>query len=192
MKKALNFGIDIDGTVTCPTTFVPYLNQSFNVNLSYEEIKEYNLAKAVNITDEEFNKWLWDNESEIYKTSPLAQNVKEILFSWHKQHQLIYISARHKRYEQITYDWFTKQDLPYHHIHCTGDHNKVTPVLFNKIDLFFEDNYNNACQIAEECKIPVILFDTPYNQGSIPAAVKRVPTWNEANEWVNNWIKQTV
>ena len=31
MKK--RFGIDIDGTVTCPTTFVPYLNEGFNFSM---------------------------------------------------------------------------------------------------------------------------------------------------------------
>ncbi|KHF31202.1 hypothetical protein LR68_00151 [Anoxybacillus sp. BCO1] len=28
------FGIDIDGTVTCPSTFIPYLNKSFQKNLN--------------------------------------------------------------------------------------------------------------------------------------------------------------
>jgi uncharacterized protein len=192
MKKVLNFGIDIDGTVTCPKTFVPYLNKSFNKNLTYNDIKQYNLAQVINITEDEFNKWLWENEEEIYKDSLLSEAVKETLYDWHNKHQLIYISARHKRYEQLTYDWFSKHNIPYHDIHCTGAHNKITPVRSNKIDLFFEDNYNNACQIAEECEIPVVLFDTPYNQGVLPKDVKRVPNWNEANTWVNNWIKQNI
>ena len=41
MKK--RFGIDIDGTVTCPKTFIPYLNKSFNLKLTLEDINEYDL-----------------------------------------------------------------------------------------------------------------------------------------------------
>jgi uncharacterized HAD superfamily protein len=191
MHKTFNFGIDIDGTVTCPTTFIPHLNQSFNVNLTIEDIKQYNLAKALNITDEAFAQWLRDNESEIYKNPPLASNAKDILSNW-QHHQLIYISARHSRYETITNNWFTKLGLPYHQIHCTGDHNKIEPVLNNNIDVFFEDNFNNACQISEECQIPVVLFDTPYNKGTLPDLVSRVSGWPEAKLHVDNWIKQAI
>lgn len=192
MKMVLKFGIDIDGTVTSPTTFVPYLNKSFNLNLTYNDIKDYNLAKAVNITDEEMSKWFLQNEAGIYQESPLAENVRETLEQWHQDYQLIYISARDKRYEEITYDWFAENNMPYHAIHCTGKHNKVVPVQENKIDLFFEDNYKNACQIAEECGIPVVLFDTPYNQGPLPNMVKRVSNWQEAKDWVNNWVMKKI
>ena len=42
--------------------------------------------------------------------------------------------------------------------------------------------------IHEECNIPVLLFDTPYNQDPIPKGVIRVNNWNEANKWVKNWL----
>jgi uncharacterized protein len=60
-----NFGIDIDGTVTCPTTFIPYLNQSFGLNLTLDDIKEYDLVPAVKVTEQELAKWFAENEANI-------------------------------------------------------------------------------------------------------------------------------
>ena len=34
--------------------------------------------------------------------------------------------------------------------------------------------------IHEQCHIPVLLFNTPYNQDPIPDGVIRVHNWNEA------------
>jgi uncharacterized protein len=44
--------------------------------------------------------------------------------------------------------------------------------------------------ISEELSIPVLLFNTPYNQKPIPEGVIRVNNWMEADEWVQHWLKQ--
>ncbi len=57
------------------------------------------------------------------------------------------------------------------------------------MDIFFEDKHDNAVMIHEECNIPVILFNTPYNQEPIPNGVIRVNNWKQAYIWVENWVK---
>ena len=42
----VRFGIDIDGTVTCPTSLLPHINNAFKANLQLDDIKEYDLTKA--------------------------------------------------------------------------------------------------------------------------------------------------
>lgn len=86
------FGIDIDGTVTSPETFVPHLNKAFNANLTYEDITEYDFLPFVNATREELAQWFTDNEAAIYKTSPLAPHAKEIL-----QHGISSMSSFYQR-----------------------------------------------------------------------------------------------
>ena len=44
--RNLRFGIDIDGTVTCPTSLLPHINKQFGCNLVLDDIKEYDLTKA--------------------------------------------------------------------------------------------------------------------------------------------------
>jgi uncharacterized HAD superfamily protein len=58
------------------------------------------------------------------------------------------------------------------------------------VDIFLEDKHDNAVEIHEECKIPVLLFDTPYNREPIPEGVIRVYNWKEACHWVENWQRE--
>ncbi|WP_110111358.1 hypothetical protein [Bacillus sp. CGMCC 1.16541] len=182
------FGIDIDGTVTCPTTFIPYLNESFQLDLTLDDITEYDLTPFVGVTQEELGKWFLENESHIYSNAPLAQDAKKVLSDWQAEHELFFISARHDKLLDVTKEWFTKQNLSFHHIELIGSHYKVETAKRLGVDIFFEDKHDNACDISEECQIPVILFDTPYNRDPIPKNVIRVYNWIEAKQWVNNWL----
>jgi uncharacterized HAD superfamily protein len=186
LKRKL--GIDIDGTVTCPTTFIPYLNRGFNLNLTLKDLTEYNLAAVLGTSDEAFYKWMKEHESVIYENAPLVAHVMPILTNWHNKHELIYISARPQEYFDITNDWFSKNGVPFHYIELIGKHDKLEAVKHHNIDVFFEDKHDNACDISEECKIPVILFNTPYNQNPVPRNVVRVNDWNEAHRWVENYF----
>ncbi|MDG5788769.1 hypothetical protein QA612_14955 [Evansella sp. AB-P1] len=186
MCKKYRFGIDIDGTVTSPETFIPHINKYFNTSLTLKDITEYDLSNVLKITKNEFWKWMKQHEENIYKEADLALYAKEILVHWNSLHELFYISARPVHVHDLTMDWFQRCELPYDHIELLGQHNKLAAVKKHKIDLFFEDKHDNACAIAEECGIPVILLDTPYNQDSIPDLVYRVNNWKEAKTLIEN------
>ncbi|WP_338379247.1 hypothetical protein, partial [Enterococcus faecium] len=49
MKK--RFGIDIDGTVTCPSSMVPFLNEAFNLNITLDDVKQYDLMPLVSVSE---------------------------------------------------------------------------------------------------------------------------------------------
>lgn len=186
--KINRLGIDIDGTITRPDSFIPYLNKSFNKNLTIEDITQYDLLPLLNISTERFWKWMDENEPIIYANSPLVDQAKEIIHYWQDDFKLLYISARRQHLQDITKDWFIKNNIPYDEINLVGNHNKIEAVKNKKIDLFLEDKHDNACSIAEECHIPVILFDTPYNQDPIPKNVIRVKNWLEANKRIQELL----
>ena len=184
------FGIDIDGTVTCPTSLIPYLNKSFNLSLTLDDITEYDLTPFVNVSSEELARWFINTEHEIYANSPLAKGAKEILTKWEQQHELFFISARGSHLLSLTKEWFVDNALQFDHIDLIGTHDKIGAAKQHKVDLFFEDKHDNAVMIHEECQIPVILFNTPYNQASIPTGVIRVNHWQEAYLWVEKWVHE--
>ncbi|WP_071460144.1 hypothetical protein [Bacillus massilinigeriensis] len=190
MKKR-RLGIDIDGTVTCPSSIIPFLNKDFELNITLQDIKEYDLLPLVSVSREEFNKWFMDNEPEIYKTSPLAIGAKYILQKWQEEHELYFISARGHHLLDVTKAWFSTHDLLFSHIELIGSHDKVETVKNFSVELFFEDKHDNAVAIHEQCGIPVILFNTPYNQDPIPEGVVRVNDWFEAKAWVDDWVRKT-
>lgn len=189
MNKQIRFGLDIDGTITSPETFLPYLNEHFNVNITLEDITQYELSPLLNVTNDQFSQWLSQYEPIIYENAKLANFFTDALKEWQASHHFTYISARGTHLLQVTQNWFDKHKVPYHHIELLGQHDKVNAVKKHNINIFFEDKHDNACNIAEDCKIPVILFDTPYNQDPIPNQVVRVKDWREAKSWVRNWFK---
>ncbi|WP_156321177.1 hypothetical protein [Bacillus sp. JCM 19041] len=182
------FGLDIDGTITDPATFVPYINKDFNKTLTLDDLSEYDLTKVLNISDKEFWGWMETNEPLIYSQAELALHAEQTLHKWSKLHDLIFITARRNHLTEVTTSWFSKQKLPYNHIELVGKHDKLDAVREHKLDVFFEDKHDNAVAIAEEFNIPVLLFDTPYNRLNSPNNVIRVANWTEANNWIDNWL----
>jgi uncharacterized HAD superfamily protein len=188
MKK--RFGIDIDGTVTCPKSILPFINKAFGLNILYEDVIQYDYNPYVNVSEKEFAEWFTENEPAIYASSPLANGAGNVLKKWKNEHELFFISARSSHLLELTTKWFIDKGLSFDHIELIGSHDKVASVKKHGVEIFFEDKHDNAVMIHEECQIPVILFDTPYNQDPIPNGVIRVNNWREANKWVENWMKQ--
>ena len=187
----LRLGIDIDGTVTSTETFVPYLNQSFDLNITLDDITQYDLTSLLKISQEDFWKWMDENEPAIYKEAPLAPFAKEVLNNWKETHHLIYITARRKHLEELSLSWFKENELFYHQVDLVGSHHKIEAAKNHNVQVFFEDKHDNAVMIAEELQIPVILFDAPYNREPIPSNVIRVSNWLEAKKWVDHHWQQT-
>ncbi|GIN73583.1 putative nucleotidase YqfW [Bacillus sp. J14TS2] len=186
MKK--RFGIDIDGTVTCPTSLIPHINKAFQINITLDDLTEYELTDCLDLPEEAVSDWYINTESEICAQSPLADGAKSILNDWFFEYELYFISARSNRVMDITKTWFLDKEIDFHHIELIGSHNKVGTARKYDIDLFFEDKHDNAVAISNELDIPVILFDTPYNRKPIPKKVIRVHNWQEAKDWVDQWI----
>lgn len=186
--KEKRFGIDIDGTVTCPTSLIPFINKDFSLNITLNDIKKYDLSEALDIPAERFSDWFNKREPAIYSSSPLAQGAKEVLLEWKKHFQLFFISARRSHLLEITEKWFNEQDILYDKIELIGSHDKIKAAKQYNVDLFFEDKHDNAVSIHKELNIPVVLFNTPYNQDPVPSGVIRVDSWAQAEQWVAAWM----
>ncbi|WP_232700122.1 hypothetical protein [Brevibacillus daliensis] len=184
-KNSLKIGIDIDGTVTHPASLVPFLNKAFGKNLALSDCYQYNLATIYEISDEEFDQWLLGNSREVYSNSGVHGTAGDILRNWSSVHELIYISARQQSDMEVTTQWFTDNQIPFHQIDLIGCHNKLEAARNRQVQLFMEDRLENALQLAEELYIPVILFNTPYNQATLPELVHRVHHWDEAASLVH-------
>lgn len=186
-RMKIRFGIDIDGTVTSPNAILPHINKAFGLNITLDDVKQYELDPLVDITKEEFAKWYLQNEQTIYAESPLAEGAKNVLNSWKNKYELYFISARGPYLLSLTKDWFLQQKIDFDHIDLLGSHNKIAAAKQYDVDVFFEDKHDNAVMIHEECGIPVVLFDTPYNRAPVPNGVIRVQNWEEAAQWIDHW-----
>lgn len=185
-KQKPRFGIDIDGTVTTPDTLIPHINKRYKTNIVLNDVIEYDFLSAFPypVDRNEFAKWFKENEAYMYSVSSIAQDAQTILEKWQHSYDLFYISARDISVFEITQKWFEENKVPFHHIELIGSHDKLSVAKKHKVDIFFEDKHDNAVMLAEELKIPVLLFDTPYNRKSTPTNVVRINNWTEANHWI--------
>jgi hypothetical protein len=184
MEKKFQYkaGIDIDGTVTDPGTFVPFLNKAFNKTFTLDDITQYYLPPLLGVSEKEFWSWMKKHEKEIYAQAPLADSAKEVLEQLAENFHLIYITARPQYLKDVTLEWFEKNKVPYHHIELLGSHQKVEHAKKHGVELFFEDRLETANAVAEELDIPVILFNTPYNAGPTHRHIYRVHHWREVGQ----------
>ncbi|BDH62211.1 putative nucleotidase YqfW [Lysinibacillus sp. PLM2] len=185
-KEKPRFGIDIDGTVTTPDTLIPHINKQYNLNIVLDDITEYDFLCAFPhpVDRDEFSRWFKENEAHMYAVSEIAKDAQSILNNWHSLYELVYISARDTSVLHVTHKWFKDNEVPYHHIELVGSHDKLETAKKHNVEVFFEDKHDNAVAIAEELNIPVLLFNTPYNQNAVPKNVVRVNNWIEANNWI--------
>ena len=175
-KLRPRFGIDIDGTVTCPATLLPHINKQYNVNITLDDVVEYDFLSAFPhpVDRSQFNAWFKENEPALYAVSEAAQHAKQILDAWQNVYELFYISARGENVFDITTNWFQEQQIPYHHIELIGSHDKIAVAKKHKVDAFFEDKHDNAVMIAEELNITVFFSHKQYNKQPVSSNVTRV------------------
>lgn len=185
-NKNLTIGIDIDGTVTDPGSILPFMNEAFGRNLSLADCLEYDLSNVYGIPSDELNQWFDEQGDILYGSAVLHHMADKVLQQWYQTHRLVYISARDKKHLPITFDWFERFQIPYHDVELIGSHDKISSARKWGIEVFLEDRLENALQISEELHIPVLLFDTPYNQGTLPSLVKRISSWEEGNHLLHD------
>lgn len=188
----IRFGFDIDGTTTTNDWLLPYVNEYFGLNIQMEEVIEYDLNHVTNTSPEEFGKWFVENEERMYVDPPIMEGAKEIITNWAENNEIYFISARGNEVLNVTRNWLIENNIPFNHLELIGTHHKIESIKGHKIQIFFEDRYDNAVNISRECGIPCILFDAPYNRLPIPedVTVIRCCNWNEAEAWVNDWMER--
>ena len=176
--KRLNICVDIDGTMTDPYCWLDYANKYFNKNVKVEEIKVYEINEVMGVTKEDFIEFYGIHGPEIHLNAPLRDEVKKVLEQINRKHNIFYVTARDYRMTEATKKWFEVQNLPKAELYMLGSHYKVDKAKELGCDVFIEDRYENAVQLANE-GIKVLLIDCNYNRISSVDGITRVFSWNE-------------
>ncbi len=180
MKKII--GIDIDGVLThekengnniWQMKLAEYLDKDITRSKD-----EYNFKKAFNLTDRELEGFIDKHLANIYKNLKPAPGALDTLLKLRKlDFKIILITAREKEYKKITENWLVKYNIPYDSLY--HEDNKAPLALDNNIQLFIEDNKNNALQLLKN-NIPVILINKYHNQNiKEKENIYRVNNWQQ-------------
>lgn len=172
----LNIGIDIDGTVTEPFSWLVRANEYFGTNVTEDSISHYEYHKALGKTKQECELFYEASGEAIHREAKIRPGAQFVIRHLFLQHNIHFITAREERMRQISLDWLDEHQIPLDSISLLGHCDKVDRARELVCDLFIEDRYENAIQLAR-AGISVFLMDCRYNRGPLPANVKRVMNW---------------
>ncbi|WP_455542438.1 5' nucleotidase, NT5C type [Intestinibacter sp.] len=176
--KNLNICIDIDGTITSPYHYLPYLNSIYNKNLTEEDFTTVYWAELYGDTLEGMLDKLHSNHLNSYSEAHVVEGVKEVVDELYKENNLFFVTARNSTLKEITLNWLKKQQLSHMPLYLLGTDNKLDKAKELKCDIFIEDHPRNALNLANG-GIKVILIDCNYNKDIDHKNIIRVSSWEE-------------
>ena len=182
MKK-LNICIDIDGTITDPYHFLPYLNEINNKKITNEECNTINWETLYGIDMDIMLKEFHEKYMHSYDEAVVIDEAREIINLLKESHNLCFVTARSSHLEDITKNWLVKNNLSEIDVYLLGSDYKITKAKELECHIFIEDNPSNAMQLADE-GMHVLLIDTNYNKDITHERIKRVTNWKEISDFI--------
>lgn len=183
MKK-LNLCVDIDGTVTEPYFWLKYANQHFNTEITPEDITSYAIEEILGIEEEAFYEFYKEYGPRLHGEAKIRSGVRETLEHLYVDHDIHFITARALEMHPVSLEWLQRHNLPLDSLTLLGSHDKVGKATELSCDIFVEDRYENAVQLADAGFL-VLLIDCAYNQGVLPQNIIRVKDWSEIGEVID-------
>jgi uncharacterized protein len=176
--KSLNICVDIDGTVTDGYYWLELSNKHFGKDVKREQVTQYDIPTVLGVTSEEYDEFYKKYKIEIHSKDPLKEHSKEVLEKLSLEHKIYFITARDTELKETTYSYFKDNEIHYDGIFMLGSHYKLDQAKDLHCDIFIEDNYNTASELAES-GIKVLLMDHSYNRLPMHENMVRVYSWDE-------------
>jgi len=187
--KRLNICIDIDGTITEAYYWLDITNKYFNKNITEEMVTEYYIPKVVGIEDEAYFEFYEKNKIKIHTEQKLRDDVKRVLEKLNILHNIYFITAREKTLTMLTHSYLENHNIAYNELFVLGSHYKVDKAKELHCDIFIEDSYENAAELAE-AGVKVFLLDTNYNRKPLHENITRVYSWKEIYSLIKELLLQ--
>lgn len=187
----LNILIDIDGTVTEPFYWLKQANRYFNMNLDPRVIRNYEIHEALGVSSEEGQAFYDMYGESIHQEAKERRGASQIVTRLAEDHSIHFVTAREAKMKQVSEYWLKKHAFPMDSLTLLGSHDKVKSAYSLECDVFIEDRYENAVQLATE-GFRVILINCSYNQGPLPKTAIRVNTWEEIGYIINDYARKSL
>lgn len=170
--KVSKVGIDIDDVVVKTASgFLDFYNSKYGTSFAFEDIKTYDLDKAVGISLEEAREELDEFfDSEEFHKMELMESVKQSIEVLAKHFKIVFLTSRPIKYKESTENHLGYHfgNLDFEIIHSTGssyeDTSSKGEICKNYgIDVMIEDNPDYAKDCSDK-GVKVVLFDKPWNK----------------------------
>lgn len=177
----LNICVDIDGTITEPYYWLDMANSHFETDTKPYQVTTYDIHEVLEVSREAYNEFYNLYAETLHSKAVVRENAEIVLWKLNQQHNVFYVTAREQWTRSTTENWFRKNELPLAELHMLGSHYKVERAKQLECDIFIEDRYENAIQLALE-GFQVLLVDCSYNRLPLLPGITRVKDWIDIYE----------
>ncbi|MHB1043252.1 MAG: 5' nucleotidase, NT5C type [Eubacteriales bacterium] len=175
----MRLGVDIDGVLADSLAlWVRELNRFFRKEKKVEEIHLYDISQTYGITSKQLEEFMSARGSFIMSQVPLMRDAGYYLRRIRHYHEIFIVTAREDKYERETREWLLRHGLPHDELVLLGSHQKQSACKGMSLGALVEDTLEIGLNVSA-AGVPVLLFDAPYNQGSLPPLVFRQRSWEE-------------
>jgi len=188
-KKKKVLGVDFDDVlIRTGEAMAKFHNATYGTSYSRDDVTSYSLAEIWNCEPREAQKRIDEFiTTEFHHSAEAVFGAYDALKHLSETYDIVIVTGRHEAMRGSTIDWLTKNFLGlFREIHFTGHYDadpskqRLKSAVMTEIgaDIFIDDALHFATDVAS-VGIPVLLFDTPWNQGPLPEGVRRVSSWEE-------------
>lgn len=192
MKK---IGFDLDDVLlNFSDPFRDFLNKKYNMTVKREDLRSFYIEKFFGLNDEvmrdEVANFLLHED---HKNALPMEGSMQVIERLSRKYILEIITAKPDTLSKDTEEWLQKffkgmfKVVHFtNHYHEQHKKKKKSDVCVSEnVNLFIDDSLDNAIDVAN-VGIPVLLYDTPWNQTEIlPDLVKRVFSWEEIEKEID-------
>jgi len=190
-SKIIGFDLD-DVLLNFNDALLPYHNHHFGTSYEREHIKSFNLSVLWGCSESEvIERVLNFYQSPEHRDASPVEGAVQAIRNLKKRHKLFIVTARHEEIKEETLGWvdkhFPKMFEAVHftnHFYGNKKRGKGEVCVELGIEIFVDDSINNAKDITN-FGIPVLLFDTPWNQTEVNEPINRVYSWEEIEKHIN-------
>lgn len=159
-----NICIDIDGTMSDPYFFIPYLNKLTGKSLTKDDYTSIDwndtYGPEFKVIYENFD----DKYTYVYNEVELQKGVKEVIDMLIKNGDNVYfVTARSKTIDKVTRQWLESKGIDSSKVYSlSGNEGKVEMARNLSCDVFIEDDPNNIRNLLK-AGFNVIAMESNYN-----------------------------
>lgn len=160
-----NICIDIDGTMSDPYFFIPYLNKLTGKILTKDDYTSIDWNDTYGPEFKDIYENFDDKYTYIYNEVELQEGVKEVIDMLVENGDNVYfVTARSHTIDKITKEWIKSKGLDASKVHSlSGNEGKVETAKKLNCDVFIEDDPNNIENLLK-AGFDVIAMESNYNK----------------------------
>ncbi len=194
-KKSKIIGFDLDDVLlNFNDNLYLYHNNVYGTNYKRKYITSHNLSLIWQCTQKEATKKLDDfYYSQPHFDALPVEGAVEGVKALDKNHRLFIVTSRPKEIREMTLRWL---DLHFpnmfndvyfiNHFQGTGKKRTKGEICRELGVQVFVDDVLEYAQTISDAGIPVLLYDTPWNQGETGSLMTRVYSWPEIVSKLNS------